>query len=272
MLLGGPGIDTHGAADGPAGREPGLCGLLAEREPLGSGDGRGCLRCHVRSSPESSLMTIKAWSGQFVSRTPPFADRAICVPFPVRRHRFATVYHGHCCPFDLGALYYRCAATRMVRMGSPVRFRRGLHPKSAAQAGSNTRPVASPRAAGRRCQRFASSICMPCVVVASAAGARRSWVISPGRPLDWRRVERQVSPTTPLRVLTIIGVPQDLPEQAVARHWCEARHEEDIGYRSAPGGIDADPSHPRRALRHRCCRCGSAQVFSRGLSARGVGP
>jgi hypothetical protein len=30
----------------------------------------------------------------------------------------------------------------MVRMGSPVRFRRGLHPKPAAQAGSNTWPVA----------------------------------------------------------------------------------------------------------------------------------
>jgi hypothetical protein len=37
----------------------------------------------------------------------------------------------------------------MVRMGSPVRFRRGLHHKPAAQARCWTGPVASPRAAGR---------------------------------------------------------------------------------------------------------------------------
>jgi hypothetical protein len=48
------------------------------------------------------------------------ADRAISVPFRARRHRFATVNHGHSRPSDLGALYDRCAAARMVRMGSPA--------------------------------------------------------------------------------------------------------------------------------------------------------
>src|SRR5215211_8466846 len=36
-------------------------------------------------------------------------------------------------------------------------------------------------------------------------------------------------------------VPRDLPEQAAGRRWREARHEEDIGCRSAPGDTDADP-------------------------------
>ena len=43
---------------------------------------------------------------------------AIFVPFRARRHRFATVSHGHSRPLDLGVLYYRCVATRMVRIGS----------------------------------------------------------------------------------------------------------------------------------------------------------
>jgi hypothetical protein len=38
-----------------------------------------------------------------------------------------SVRHGHSRPSGLRRLYYRCAAARMVRMGSPVRFRRGLH-------------------------------------------------------------------------------------------------------------------------------------------------
>ena len=50
--------------------------------------------------------------------------RAISVPFRARRHRFATVNHGHSRSPDLQAPYYRCAATRMVRTESPVRFRR----------------------------------------------------------------------------------------------------------------------------------------------------
>jgi hypothetical protein len=33
--------------------------------------------------------------------------------------RFVTVSHGYSRPFDLGALYYRWAAARTVRMGSP---------------------------------------------------------------------------------------------------------------------------------------------------------
>jgi hypothetical protein len=52
------------------------------------------------------------------------AGSAISVPFPARRHRFVTVNYGHSRSSDLQAPYYRCAATRMVRMGSPVRFRR----------------------------------------------------------------------------------------------------------------------------------------------------
>jgi hypothetical protein len=35
------------------------------------------------------------------------------------------------------------SARFMVRMGSPVRFRRGLHPKPAAQAGCDARPAVS---------------------------------------------------------------------------------------------------------------------------------
>jgi hypothetical protein len=46
------------------------------------------------------------------------AGRAISVPFRARRHRSATVNHGHSRSSDLQAPYHRCAATRMVRMGS----------------------------------------------------------------------------------------------------------------------------------------------------------
>jgi hypothetical protein len=45
------------------------------------------------------------------------------LPYRTRRHRFATVNHGHSRPLDLGALYYRYGAARMARMGS-VRARR----------------------------------------------------------------------------------------------------------------------------------------------------
>jgi GrpB-like predicted nucleotidyltransferase (UPF0157 family) len=45
--------------------------------------------------------------------------RAISVPFPARRRRFATVSHGHSRSFDRRTPYYRCPAARMVRMGSP---------------------------------------------------------------------------------------------------------------------------------------------------------
>jgi hypothetical protein len=46
------------------------------------------------------------------------SGRAICVPFRARRHRFTTVNRGHSRFSDLRTPYYRCAATRMVRMGS----------------------------------------------------------------------------------------------------------------------------------------------------------
>jgi hypothetical protein len=52
--------------------------------------------------------------------------RAICVPFRARRLRFVTVNHGHSRSSDLQAPYYRCAATRTVRTGSPARFRQRL--------------------------------------------------------------------------------------------------------------------------------------------------
>ena len=58
------------------------------------------------------------------------AGHAISVPFPARHHRFVTVSHGHSRSSDLQAPYYRCAATRMVRMGSAVRFRRGAPPQT----------------------------------------------------------------------------------------------------------------------------------------------
>jgi hypothetical protein len=52
--------------------------------------------------------------------------RAICVPFRARRLRFVTVNHGRSRSFDLRWPYYRCAATRTVRTGSPARFRQRL--------------------------------------------------------------------------------------------------------------------------------------------------
>ena len=41
------------------------------------------------------------------------AGRAIFVPFRARRHRFATVSHGHSRSSDLRPPYYRCPAVRM---------------------------------------------------------------------------------------------------------------------------------------------------------------
>jgi hypothetical protein len=48
-----------------------------------------------------------------------------------RRHRFATVNHGHSRSFDLGVLYSRCASARMVRMRS-LRSSPQLLPKGGA--------------------------------------------------------------------------------------------------------------------------------------------
>jgi hypothetical protein len=96
--------------------------------------------------------------------------RAICVPFPARRLRFLTVNHGHSRSSDLQAPYYRYAATRIVRMGSPVRFRRGAPPQT-SRPGRVQHPACSvPR--GLRtaiCQRFASG--SPTVVVRTRSEA-----------------------------------------------------------------------------------------------------
>jgi hypothetical protein len=45
---------------------------------------------------------------------------AISVPFPARHLRFVTVSHGHSRSSDLRPPYNRCAAARMVRMGSAL--------------------------------------------------------------------------------------------------------------------------------------------------------
>jgi hypothetical protein len=71
----------------------------------------------------------------------------------------------------------------MVRMGSPVRFRRGLHHKPAAQARCNSRPVARPRAGNRVCQ----SICQTELYVWSRSASPAE--ATPGRAwrlLVWR--------------------------------------------------------------------------------------
>jgi hypothetical protein len=66
------------------------------------------------------------------------------------------------------------------------------------------------------------------------------------------------------------------------RETCQKKRRVDVGVR--PGmkktsvaaallaALTPTRSHPRRALQHRCCRCGSAQVFSRGLSVRRADP
>jgi hypothetical protein len=200
------------------------------------------------------------------------AGRAISVPFRAQPHRSATVNHGHCCPFDLGALYYRCAATRMVRLGSPVRFRRGAPPQTSSSGRIRCPACRLPESGWTP---FARGLPARFVRLSRGGICGCGAAIMGDQPWPATGLAAGGAPGEPHHSSAGAddhGVPQDLPEQAVARRWCEARHEQDIGYRSAPGGIDADPSHPRRALRHRCCRCGSAQVFSSGLSARGVGP
>jgi hypothetical protein len=130
------------------------------------------------------------------------------------------------------------SARFMVRMGSPVRFRRGALPQTSS-SGRVQHPAC----------RLPESCWTPFARGLPARFVRlASWWHLPlrrgdhGWPLDWRRVERQREPHHSSAGADDHGVPRDLPEQAVARRWCEARHEEDIGYRSAPGGIDADPT------------------------------
>jgi hypothetical protein len=64
--------------------------------------------------------------------------------------------HGHSRSPDLQAPYYRCTATRMVRMWSPVRFRRGAPPQHRSsgrvQHPASCMPGTLPTAI---CQRFA---------------------------------------------------------------------------------------------------------------------
>ena len=73
------------------------------------------------------------------------------------------------------------SARSMVRMGSPVRFRRGARPKTAGQARSCTQPVAYRELRTAICQRIASPICTLCV------GARRL-------PMPLRGDHRQPAP------------------------------------------------------------------------------
>jgi hypothetical protein len=84
-------------------------------------------------SPRTGLAHRPSWS---VAARPELAvptGRAICVPFPARRHRFLTVNHGHSRSSDLQAPYYRCAATRMVGWGRRFDSGGGLHTGSDQQ-------------------------------------------------------------------------------------------------------------------------------------------
>ena len=65
-----------------------------------------------------------ATAGRRPPRRKYYQFTAICVPFRACRLRFATISHGTSRSSDLRPPYYRYAE-RMVRMGSPVRFRRG---------------------------------------------------------------------------------------------------------------------------------------------------
>jgi hypothetical protein len=107
-----------------------------------------------------------ARAGTVAARPEPrwFSPAVPSAPFPARRLRFLTVNHGHLRSTDLQAPYYRCVATRMVRMGSPVRFRRGAPPQTSSPGRVLYPAPCMPgefRAAV--CQRFASR--SPTVVV-----------------------------------------------------------------------------------------------------------
>src|SRR6266487_3611038 len=116
-----------GARDG---RQPGQCDLVAPGVPaaVGPAPWRARRRCRERASAPSAgprarrsglrtLNAAQARSSSFRTRTSD--TRAISMPFGARRLRIVTVSHGQSRPSDLGALYNRCAAARMVRMGSP---------------------------------------------------------------------------------------------------------------------------------------------------------
>jgi hypothetical protein len=71
--------------------------------------------------------------------------------------RCLAVTHGHWGHVDLRPLLYRSGTTRMVRMGSPVRFRRGA-PHQTSSSGRVQHPAPSMPGGLRSavCQRFAS--------------------------------------------------------------------------------------------------------------------
>ena len=93
-------------------------GTYRARRAAAAGPSAACQRCcWCRLGRASPIARAGAIGGQVRHRVI-LTARAISVPFRARRHRFATVSHGNSRPLDLGVLYYRCAAARMVRMGS----------------------------------------------------------------------------------------------------------------------------------------------------------
>ena len=114
----------------------------------------------------------------------------------------------------------------------------GSTPNQQLRPGRDARPVASPRAAGRRLPE----VCQLDLYALRRGGTCRCGTAITGGHWIGGGWSASVSPHHSSAGADDHGVPRDLPEQAVARRWCEARHEEDIGYRSAPGGIDADPT------------------------------
>jgi hypothetical protein len=99
----------------------------------------------------------------------------------------------------------RTSRASMVRMGSPVRFRRGLHHKPAGQAGSSTRHLASPRVAGRRLPE----VCQLDLYALRRGGTCRWGAATMGdQPRPATGMAAGGAPAEPhhsLRVLTIMG-------------------------------------------------------------------
>jgi hypothetical protein len=131
-------------------------------------------------SPWTGLAHRPSWRHHCQARaTVVLTGRAISVPFRARRHRFATVNHGHSRSFDLRAPYYRCAAARMVRMGSLVRCRRSARP---AGGGAPTPPSSAGR---RRTPRHTTPLARYRV---TASGAQAARIGSPRLKNEWVRL------------------------------------------------------------------------------------
>jgi hypothetical protein len=115
----------------PEGAKLFKAGTYRARRAAAAGPSAACQRCcWCRLGRASPIARAGAIGGQVRHRVI-LTARAISVPFRARRHRFAAVSHGNSRPLDLGVLYYRCAAARMVRMGSldrPVGPHRGDTP------------------------------------------------------------------------------------------------------------------------------------------------